>query len=237
MTFSSTEQIILIGLIILTFSQFANEVGRRLSIVGTGSGRFHFNHLLFRLKRTILEVLFHRRVIGGRFWPGLMHGFVFWGFLVFSFVTLDHFASGFNYHLFPEGVHHAFTLIAFPFAILVSIGIVALFIRRFILRPEPLGKLSPTSGVVAVFIFLLMVTYIYGEMAPTELAWKMNWWVHAILILAFLVVIPRSKHLHLVFAPFNIFLRPLDTPDHTPVVIDMEASEEELDDMLGNCPV
>ena len=46
--------------------------------------------------------------------------------------------------------------------------------------------------------------------APSA-AWKTNWWVHTISFFALLVVIPESKHLHLVLSPFAIFFRPETT--------------------------
>ena len=78
-----------------------------------------------------------------------------------------------------------------------------------------------------------MVTYLIGEREISAFFWKINWWIHSAIILAFLFLIPRSKHLHLVLAPINIFFRPFDQPDHTPVNIDLEGSEEELVDMLA----
>ena len=38
--------------------------------------------------------------------------------------------------------------------------------------------------------------------------------------------------MHLVLSPFNIFLRPFEVPNHGAIPIDMEASEEELDNLL-----
>ncbi|MAG21191.1 MAG: heterodisulfide reductase-related iron-sulfur binding cluster [Candidatus Marinimicrobia bacterium] len=232
MTFSLLEKTALAVLIAGTLGLFFWEVVKRLRIVARGTGTLPLDRISQRLIRTIQEVLFHRRVIGGRFWPGLMHGLVFWGFIVFGIITLDHFAAGFETPLLSPEQHHCYSIVVLPFSILVIIGISFLAYRRFILKPEVLGKLSPTSGIVALFIFLLMVTYIYGETSPPLLLARFNWWLHALLVLAFLILIPKSKHLHLVFAPFNIFLRPFDTPDHEAVKIDMEAPEEELDAML-----
>lgn len=232
MTFSLLEKTVLAIIIIGALGSFFYEVVRRLRIVARGTGTLPLDRIPQRLIRTVKEVLFHRRVIGGRFWPGLMHGLVFWGFIVFGVVTLDHFATGFGTPLLSENQHHLYSIVVLPFSVLVIIGIGFLAYRRFILKPHTLGKISLTSGIVAIFIFLLMVTYIYGEMSPPLLIAKVNWWLHALLVLAFLVLIPKSKHLHLVFAPFNIFLRPFDTPDHDAVKIDLEAPEEELDAML-----
>ena len=149
-------------------------------------------------------------------------------------VTVDHFTIGFGISLFPEAAKHVYTIVAISFAFMVIIGILSLAYRRFIISPPALGALSMTSGLVTIFIVLLMVSYIFGEIAlPLDFA-KINWWLHSLIILAFLVLIPRSKHLHLVFAPFNIFFRPFNTPDHKAVSIDLDVEEEELDAMLSD---
>ena len=35
----------------------------------------------------------------------------------------------------------------------------------------------------------------------------MNWWLHTLTLLAFLPLIPHTKHLHLVLSPVTVFLR------------------------------
>ena len=232
--FSIVEKVILAGLTLAALGSFSYEVLRRVLIVQKGLGSFPFDRFGERLLRVFREVILHEKVIRERPFPGLMHALVFWGFLVFGIVTIDHFAIGFYKPLMSDSVHHAYSKIVIPFAVFVIFGILSLTYRRFINRPKALGKISPTSGLVAVFIVVLMVTYIYGETDLSPLVWKMNWWIHSILILAFLFLIPRSKHLHLVLAPFNIFFRSFDQPDHTPVHIDLEGDEEELDAMLND---
>ena len=94
---------------------------------------------------------------------------------------------------------------------LVLLGIGYLSFRRFVLQPETLGsKLSPTSGLVAIFIVVLMITYLVGwwDLEITNFAWQTNWWIHSLSLTALFVVVPNSKHLHLVLAPFAVFLKP-----------------------------
>ena len=232
--FSIIEKVILAGLTLIALGSFSYEVLRRVFIVQKGLGSFPFDRFGERLFRVFREVLLHEKVIRERPFPGLMHALVFWGFLVFGLVTIDHFAIGFYKPIMSESVHHAYSKIVIPFAVFVIFGILSLAYRRFIDRPKALGKISPTSGLVAVFIVVLMVTYIYGETDLSPFVWKINWWIHSILILAFLFLIPRSKHLHLVLAPFNIFFRSFQQPDHTPVHIDLEGDEDELDTMLND---
>lgn len=232
--FTIIEKIFLLTGIILSLGSFCFEVFKRMRIVLKGTGSLPLDRIGERLWRVFREVFLQEKVIRGRLLPGLMHGFVFWGFLIFGLVTLDHFARGFEFPLMSHETHKLYSYVVIPFSILVLIGILHLAYRRFITKPKALGKLSPTSGLVTLFIVLLMLTYLLGEIELQPLVWKINWWLHALLILAFLILVPRSKHLHLVLGPFNIFFKPFHQPDHTPVKIDMEASEEQLDEMLSN---
>ena len=231
-SFSSYEKFILAGLTLTALASFTYEVYRRLVIVLKGTGSLPFDRFPERLSRVFREVILHEKVIRERPWPGIMHALVFWGFLVFGIITLDHFSIGFYKSILSESAHRKYSYIVIPFSIMVIFGILSLTYRRFITKPKALGKTSPSSGVVAFFIVVLMVTYLIGEMNISPLLWKVNWWVHSIIILAFLFLIPRSKHLHLVLGPFNIFFKPFDQPEHTLVNIDLEGDEDELDAML-----
>jgi Fe-S oxidoreductase len=156
------------------------------------------------------EVLCQAKVIKQRPLPGIAHAFVFWGFMAFALVSLNHFATGirlgFLQHMgFVGTFYFAF---AGVWAALVAVSISGLFVRRFFIRPIWLGeKISYESGVIALLIFLLMVTYIAAYFVPdTGVAIKALWWTHTVTLLAFLPLIPHTKHLHLVLSPLTVFL-------------------------------
>ena len=77
------------------------------------------------------------------------------------------------------------------------------------MRPRWLGeKVSIESGVIAGLIFLLMVSYLAAFTLPADsAALKAWWWVHTLALLAFLPIIPGTKHLHLVLSPLTVFLK------------------------------
>ena len=239
MIFNTIEQILLSLLLLMAIASFSFELFKRYQIVMKGTGSFSFDNIPLRLKRVFFEFILQKKVLSQRFWPGLMHALVFWGFIFFSIITIDHFLIGFNIHFFSNSFKYVYAkFLGIPWAIFVIIGILSLAYRRFIVKPKYLGeKTSYTSAFVALFITLLMTTYIidvlYADIYPASFAMKFNWWLHATLILSFLILIPRSKHLHLVLAPINIFFKPINMPDHRPVPIDMEAGEEELENLLG----
>jgi Fe-S oxidoreductase len=110
-----------------------------------------------------------------------------------------------------------------------------LAIRRFIFRPKALGEhLSLNSGIVALFIFTLMVTYLldlYVLQEGTSGA-GVNWWLHSVVILAFLALIPQSKHLHLALSPFTVFWKDLTLARIKPLDIEKEEiGAEKLSDL------
>jgi Fe-S oxidoreductase len=166
-----------------------------------------------RIWRTFVEVVLQYRVVRDRPVAGILHAAVLWGFLAFAWVSAKHFYVGIRgLEYAKEDLSWYGTFVA-AWAIAVLVAIIGLSFRRFVLRPAALGALSATSGLVAALIAALMVTYLFEwRMLPVgSTAWKTNWWVHTLVFLALLVVIPQSKHLHLVLAPFAIFLRPETT--------------------------
>ena len=240
--FFLVERIILLVLILLSLASFSYEIFKRFQIILKGSGQLPTDKILKRFYRVFEEFVLQKKVLQQRFIPGLMHAFVFWGFMAFSLITIDHFLRGFNLALFSDTIRYYYSImLGLPWSILVLIGIIYLAYRRFVIRPIYLGeKISYTSAIVTFFISMLMITYIadaywiINNSHVNDLLYKSVWWIHAILILAFLVLIPRSKHLHLVLSPVNIFFKPFTNPDHMPVPIDMEADESELEALLGN---
>ena len=111
-------------------------------------------------------------------------------------------------------------------------------IRRYVVRPERLER-SLEAGIIMIMVSSLMLLHFciegfgfagYGVTAswpPVGAAfagflsgtgipestliavYKGVWWLHYALILGFMVYIPRSKHLHILVSPFNVFFKPL----------------------------
>jgi len=159
----------------------------------------------------VWEVLCQGKVIKQRPLPGLAHAFVFWGFLAFALVSLNHLATGLRLGFLQHtGFVGTFYFgFAGVWAGLVVVSIFGLFWRRFVVRPRWLGaKVSVESGVIAGLIFVLMVTYLGGFFVD-GVGWAVDvlWWTHTLALLVFLPLIPRTKHLHLVLSPLTVFLK------------------------------
>jgi Fe-S oxidoreductase len=210
--FSLAERLILVALVLASGWGFWRRFGAVLDKIlkSKRDPGFHLFPLGRRVWDFFWQVLCQAKVIRQRPLPGLAHAFVFWGFLAFALVTLNHFASGLGIgFLSPSGAFGRFYyyLAAF-FALACAAGILALFVRRFLIRPKWLGaKLSWESGFIALLIFILMATYLAAFfLTNSSPSARVLWWAHTLAILIFLPLIPHTKHLHLVLSPATIFL-------------------------------
>ena len=163
-----------------------------------------------RIRDFIVDVLLQAQVIRQRPLPGIAHALVFWGFCAFGLITLNHFAAAFGLAFLSRDsvVGRIYMGFVAALALAVVVSICGLAWRRFIVRPQWLGPVSAESGLIGALIFLLMITYLAALFEPEgTAAGKLIWWAHALTILAFLPLIPHTKHLHLLLSPVTVFLK------------------------------
>src|SRR2546423_92208 len=206
------ERLLLLTLIFLSLTMFWLRFRRGVGIIAAARKEtgFSLGPILPRVRQFVWEVLLQGKVIWQRPLPGIAHAFVFWGFCAFALVTVNHIAQGFGVTLVSRESLFGRAYFAFVavFAVAVAISIVGLAIRRFVARPVWLGEVSPESGIIALLILTLMVTYLasFGFTEVTA-AGRANWWAHTLALLIFLPLIPHTKHLHLVLSPAAIFAK------------------------------
>jgi Fe-S oxidoreductase len=188
---------------------FFRTVNRRLFSVFPKHGDLPHDHIPKRLLRVFVEVILQYRVVRDRPVVGILHAAVLWGFFAFAWASAEHLQWGLRGLEKATETRTWYGTFVAAWALAVLVAMIGLSFRRFVLRPKPLGKLSVTSGIVAFLISALMATYLLGwRVLPIgSVAWKVNWWMHTSAFCSLLVVIPISKHLHLLLAPVTIFLR------------------------------
>jgi len=210
--FSLPEKLLFAAIVVASAYGFWRRFGVVLNkiLASKKDPNFHLFPIGRRVWDFVSEVLFQSKVIRERPLPGVAHALVFWAFLAFALVTLNHCAVGLGIgFLLPTGFFGRFySYFAAVFALACAAGIAGLFIRRFLVRPRWLGeKLSWESGFIAFLIFSLMVTYLAAFFVPEASASaRPLWWLHTLSLLIFLPLIPHTKHLHLVLSPATIFL-------------------------------
>jgi Fe-S oxidoreductase len=202
---------LILWLLVVAFvSAFAAQVSTRVRLIAAAPNTFNVAHVGDRLGRFLADVVGQRKTILERPLAGVAHAFVFWGFIAFAGYTTVEFLAGLGIvDLTHTAGFAAYRAVLTPFAVAVLAGIVYLLIRRAFVRPVGLGAhVSAESIVIGLFIATLMVTFLLTwRLDEATLAGRVNWWTHMLVILAFLALIPASKHFHLVLSPITVFLK------------------------------
>ena len=212
MVLGLVEKLLLLLLIAASAGVFLGRFRRVAAIIAAAKPDAPLSAADFahRISDFLWEVLLQAKVIQQRPVAGAAHAFVFWGFLAFGLVTLNHFALGFGFPFLSR--ESAFGQIYTGFvalvALAVTVSILFLAFRRFVLRPPWLGKVSPESGFIALLITSLMLTYLASlGLSEASLAGHLVWWLHTLSLLIFLPLVPHTKHLHLLLSPATILLK------------------------------
>jgi Fe-S oxidoreductase/nitrate reductase gamma subunit len=133
------------------------------------------------------------------------------------------------------------------------VGIVWALVRRYVFRPSRLEsrpddaitltllllvtlggfvqeglRVALQTGGTASFIGSALGSFFaaLGVNGPAGmLIYQLHWWVHALLALGFIALIPYTRLLHLVTNPLNAFFAPLETAAALPAIRDIEQCE------------
>jgi Fe-S oxidoreductase len=123
-------------------------------------------------------------------------------------------------------------------AVLVTLTLIVAAVRRYVIRVPRLEP-SAEAGIILMMVFSLMVLHVLGggfdhasrgihnswppmgaaladflsrtglSQGTLESFSRGVWWLHYLVILGFMVYIPRSKHLHILASFANAFFKPL----------------------------
>jgi len=166
--------LLLLGLAAFAYTAY-NRVGLLLAAQGKGDVSLSkMGNVPIRIWWTI-EFAFGqlRLLIRERKW-GLMHAFIFWGFLVVAIRSVTLFGQGFSptFHLplLSGWLGNIYTLTKDIFQVLVTTGVVVLLFRRIVIRPKRL-TLSIEADVILVAIGMLMITDFFMEGAEIAKTW------------------------------------------------------------------
>jgi len=169
-----------------------------------------------------------------RLLPGLMHAAIFWGFIVLlPTILIAMLGTDDPGNTLPWlGAQGWYALVVDVFAIGVLIGVVMALVIRKVVRPvrfkgSHLGEADLILGWIAAIIVTLFLwhasqiaigvndypsqwapfsnalSHVVAPVAPK--LERVAVWAHVLLILSFLVYLPRSKHLHILVAAFNVY--------------------------------
>ncbi|CAJ1000880.1 MULTISPECIES: (Fe-S)-binding protein [Brevibacillus] len=194
-----------------------------------------------RLNLLLENVVFHKKLLKDKK-SGIMHVVMFYGFIILQFGAIELIVKGLvkGFELPFGSAHKYFSLMQEITVFLILAAVSYAFYRRYIEKLKRL-KRGFKSGLVLLFISTLMATVLFSlafeqlwlghepsgyapfssliAMAfagiPNTAAaalFYVFWWLHLLILLAFAVYVPQSKHAHLIFAPINVWFKKLDPP-------------------------
>ncbi|QBD82016.1 (Fe-S)-binding protein [Ktedonosporobacter rubrisoli] len=234
---------------------FGLRSGKLVALLAKARPEDRTDHLDDRIGDFFLIVLGQSGVLRDPL-PGLAHFFTFWGFIVIQFGLLNLILGAFNGSLPLLGDNPTFAIILDAFVILVLLALILFTIRRGIVRPKQLSSSlhGPLDGFIILGLILLVIvtlalvegfeyaasngaawTPIGAFMAPVlstvrpevNVFWyRAFWWLHILTVLGFLVYLPRSKHLHLMATPFNVFFRNYNSKGALPLLENIEERDD-----------
>ena len=150
--------------------------------------------------RNEVELVLGQKKLLQRLVPGLMHAFIFWGFIVLfpTIVLAAIYVAGGGDH-----TPHWYSVLADVFAVLVLVGVATAFVIRKVVRPERfrgshLGEADLILALIAAVVITLLLWHLVGGVAFA--------WAHLVVIGAFLAYLPHSKHLHIATAAINVWM-------------------------------
>ena len=215
----------------LSISFFVYQVQKATRLVMLGAQDNRFDSWFTRISEFTMGWLGQKRVLRDRV-AGSMHVLMFWGFLMLASDMFDlATANAFSDHVLPEllnGPWNGMVELGYTMAL---IGCVAALIRRVAFTPEKLKGESQLEGNVILFlIFSITVTsFVVESFHSPSSTWEpigywasgmgiadgtvvAAYWIHMLSICVFFVLIPLSKHMHLVMAVPNVFFHDVDPP-------------------------
>lgn len=167
-------------------------VMRIIGHIASGRGKVDWSLIWKRLWDLVLKVGLFQPVFRFRLWTSILHALIGWGFLSFLLINLADLIYAYtgwrlldNAGLFGD----VYRLIADIANVAIILGIAAMVIRRFVLRPATLSTRGTTllhskarfgimrdSAIVAAFIFVHNSMRFLGESFNLALAGHIDSW-------------------------------------------------------------
>ena len=214
--------LLIIGGLSVGFFLYQVQLATRLVLLGSSDDRF--DSWGKRIFEVVTGWLGQKKVLRDRV-AGVMHVLMFWGFLMLSTDMLDlATANYFSDNLLPDLLNGPWNGIVELGYTTALIGCIGALTRRLLFPPEKLKGKSQLEGNFILFLIMTITTtsFIVESAESPSSIWEpigywvagqgisegsvvASYWAHMVAICTFFVLIPLSKHMHLVMAFPNVF--------------------------------
>jgi len=240
------QQMIFAGVLLASLAAFAYSCYRRLPLVAVGTGDMRLDQPLRRFTQTLIYAFGQKRVLkrpfgvnhGVLFWAFLVLAVANLEFIVSGIFPQISLAQ------LPLPVQSV-ALLLFDLCSLATLVAVSLAAVRRVVNPPYEGSRTFEAFFILSMIATLMLAYLglhgaeialgrasasaaapvstlaasllgHAPLALLALLPGIFWWIHALALLAFLNFLPYSKHMHILTAIPNVFLKSLNGTNAQP---------------------
>jgi len=247
--------LIFVLIAVVGLALFGVRAGELIALLVKARREDRTDHIDDRIGSFFLVVLGQSGVLRDPI-PGIAHFFTFWGFIIIQFGLLSLMLRAFNVSLPFFGDNHGFAVTLDLFIIFVAVALLVFAFRRGVIRPKQLSSFlhGPWDGFIILgLIMLVLITLVLVEIfdyaASSGTSWslfgswfgpglsglgtstnlilfRVFWFIHVTIFFAFLVYLPRSKHLHLMATPFNVFFSNYAPKGALPLMENLEERED-----------
>jgi len=237
-------------LVVIAVGAFAYGIYRRSRLWKLGKADKRTDRPKERWQSVWAYVIGHRRMLQDTY-PGVMHLFLFYGFLIPFLVIV---ITQANFTL-PRPLALPLSLFFDLVGALGIAGVVLAFYRRYITKPENLTYDTSLGNLIALLFLLGIFGLGFGveglRLARTQPEWagwspvgwlfaqffnglsevnqvflhRLFWRLHLFLVLGFIAFIPYSRLRHIITGPANIYMRALTPKGMLPPILDFETAE------------
>jgi Fe-S oxidoreductase/nitrate reductase gamma subunit len=257
MTLAKSLAVLLVLLAAITY--FTIRAWRLYRMLRLGPNENRIDNIPERVRGVLSYVGAHTRMFRNVY-SGILHVFIFYGFVVLLTAILEAFGQGIfpGFSLAWIGGDSWIAFLQDLFAVLVLVGVSMALINRLIIRPRQFHESNEVDALIILGLIATIMIGMLGQNAARvaqggdpSAAWRpvssaiarvfegFGWqgsaaivphevfyWMHILGVLAFLVYIPSSKHLHIFVAIPNIFFRKLSPKAGAQLApIDLEHAE------------
>jgi Fe-S oxidoreductase/nitrate reductase gamma subunit len=204
-----------------------------------------------RIKSLLWEGIAHRRILQD-FYPGLLHLFLFLGFLIPLVVII---ITQFMFTL-PSWFARPLSLVLDLIALSALAGVILFIFRRYVTRPPRLDNRADDLSTLVLILLILLSGIFLESLRVSVIGKDLTVWaplghslaalinifglstsakgfmamivfrIHFFLVLATLAYIPYSRLFHIISSPVNMLFRPLE-PKGILSYLDLEDEEAE----------
>jgi Fe-S oxidoreductase/nitrate reductase gamma subunit len=236
------KSIAVLIVLLAAVAYFAIRTRQLYRMLRLGPNENRIDNIPERIRGVLTYVGLHTRMFRNLY-SGLLHLFIFYGFVVLLTAIIQAFGEGIfpGFSLAAVGGTMWLAFLQELFGVLVLVGVLMALVNRLIIRPRQFQESNEVDALIILGLIATIMVGMLGQNAARvaegndpSAAWRpvasaiarvfesIGWsganaipahevfyWMHILGVLAFLVYIPSSKHLHIFVAIPNVFFRKL----------------------------